>query len=248
MLLIAIVLVSSILSIASGIGIDGWQVLSGSDPSLTAVDISAKGDDVWILGNDGAIHYWSVSALTPDGDWQWIDESNGPRPSPYPIKQISATSNGCVWILDQKLNAAVYNRNAATWTSYPTYTPGPGYTVTSLCGKSCNYSQYTDTSQPGWVCSIGEDNDNWESYSSNIYRCVNNVQTGCYQVAGTATKIEAENSTRVIIVDSNKKMSLWNAGSWKQIPGTAGARATINKAQAFYIDASGNAYSANIIP
>jgi len=246
MLLIGIVLVSSVLSIASGIGIDGWTALSGSDPSLTAVDISAKGNDVYILGNDGAIHYWSVSALTPDGDWQWIDESNGQRQTTYPIKQIAATSDGCVWTLDQNKNISVYNSNAANWTSHQV---APGYDVIWVSGYNCSVFEVT-FNMAGWVCTVGE-NGLWEVYPSNaIYQCFHTSKTTSTltQYPGTAKQIDAENSTLIIIVDQNNNMLLWNAGSWKQIPGTAGARATINKSQAFYIDASGNAYSANITP
>jgi len=135
MLLIAIVLVSSVLSIASGIGIDGWVSIQGSDPTLTAVDISAKGNDTYILGSDGAIHFWSVSALTPDGDWQYVDESNGGRQTTGALVRIATTVDGCVWTVDNKNNIAVYDSNALGW---HTITGGPH--VTWIAAQYCNGS------------------------------------------------------------------------------------------------------------
>jgi len=275
MLLIAISLVSCILSIASGIGIDGWVALSGSDPSLTAVDISAKGDQVWILGNDGAIHYWSVSALTPDGDWQYIDESNGVRQTQYPIAHIGATLDGCVWTADQKGNISVYNSSISSWTSIP----GPN--VTWIAGRYCNESnvvtndssshygngntifyyqnktwtqQYSPDSttggsypSAGLVVGIVQSNQRYLTDSSSQIWSWNSPTTET-QMPGAGKQIDAESPTRIILVDPTNKMYLWNGGGWTQIPGTAGARATINRSQAFYIDGTGVVYSANITP
>jgi len=278
MLLIAIVLVSSILSSASAIGIDGWVSIQGSDPTLRAVDISAKGNQVWIIGSDGALHYWSVSALTPDGDWQWIDETNGQRTTPYPLKHIGATADGCVWTFDQRGNIARYNSSALGW---KTITGGPN--VTWISAQTCNISSvitntfsthyangnthfyyqngawtqlYTNdwTGGPypnsGITCAIGDNNEGWLTNSNgNIYSRapVSTTPAAWTQLSGLAKQIDAENGNLVIIVDFSGNMYLWNGGGWQGIPGGPAVRATINTAQAFYIDASGNAYSTNIV-
>jgi len=274
MLLIAIVLVSSILSIASGIGIDGWQPLSGSDPTLTAVDISAKGNQVWIIGSDGALHYWSVSALTPDGDWQWIDEDGGTRKTPYPLKHIGATLDGCVWTGDQKGNVALYNSSASNWTTIT------GLNVSWVSGLYCNSSIAVSTTpapagtgntdyyyqNKAWtqlfqvyfgtspscatIITIGDNNQAWLTNSnSQIFGLSPFTTQGTWVLMpGSARQIDADSGNRVIMIDPNGNMNLWNGGGWTGIPGGPAVRATINDAQAFYIDASGNAYSTNITP
>jgi len=274
MLLIPIVLVSSILSIASGIGIDSWTSIGGSDPSLRAVDISAKGDQVWILGSDGALHFWSVDALTPDGDWQWIDESNGQRTTPYPIARIGATVDGCVWSVDQKYNIAIYNSSALKW---KTITGAPN--VTWISGLYCN-SSFVVTNTPtggagntlyyglnnawteqwcanllgpfacaGIVAAIGESNTRWHVNSQDIIYQWTPSSTYPWTQPNNqlAKQIDAATPSRVIILDPSGNMLLWNGGGWTGIPGGPAVKATISRSQAFYIDAAGNPYSANII-
>jgi len=272
MLLISIVLVSSTLSIASGIGIDGWQPLIGSDPSLTAVDISARGNDVWIIGSDGALHYWSVSALTPDGDWQWIDESYGQRTTPGALKQIGATLDGCVWSANQHGNVALYNSSASNWTTIN------GLNVTWVSGLYCNTSVAVSTTpapagtgntdyvyqNKAWTqlyqvflgtspscattITLGDNNQAWLTNSkSQIFGLSPFSSAGTWVIEpGSAWQLDADGSN-VINVGPNGYMSLWNGGGWTGIPGGPAAKATINKSQAFYMDAKGNAYSANIV-
>jgi len=288
-MLLAIVLVSSILSIASGTGIDGWVALSGSDPSLRAVDISAKGNQVWILGNDGAIHYWSVSALTPDGDWQYVDESNGGRTTPYPIAHIGATLDGCVWTADQRGNIAIYNSNAAGWT---TITGGPY--ATWISGQYCNTAIAISNNRSTYNPSFNGTGNTIFYYANNKWTQVFNTDGslgGSYPSAGVAASIGE--TSQVFSIDSNQRLYFWpapsnstNPSTWNEvagaakqvdiedpnkvisvnpdntmsinngtnslyrhpIPGGPAVKASINKSQAFYIDAGGNVYSANLTP
>jgi hypothetical protein len=216
-----------------GLHFEGWTEVPGA-----AVEISAKGHEVWAINSAQQIYRWNNGGWThipgaavrvgasPDG-WSWVVNSvddiyrfnigtNSWNQIPGKLVQISAMSKDKALGVNRQGNIYLWENNA--WKQLP--------------------------GQATWAA-IGTDDERWVVNSGgHIYRWTHTTSDWT-RVPGVAVSVEAQNASRVIVTNGAGNMFAWQSGAWQLLPGEC-TRATIAHDHAYCVNSARNIFKSKV--
>jgi len=256
MLLIPITIIWGLVSVVDGVGIGNWiQMSSSSNPNIKGIDISAKNNDVYLLGNDSTIYWWNSV------DWIPVSQEGGPVAA---AAQIGAALDSCLWVVDKQGGLTVYNKNTSQWSSIPA-APSPlaqisgqycdralGVSTAATAGKILLYQNGGWSTMPGGVvnwAAIGECDERWVAGNDgDLWRWDTHALV-FYRPGGMSLQVDAQNATRIALANPpNGYAYISNGATWvNTVAGTA-IRASIGRTWTYYLSNTGVPYYATVTP
>lgn len=219
---IAIILTGFIITCCTA---QNWSQLQGS-----AVDISAKGNELWSINSGQNIYRWNGKnwdlkvgsavrvGASPDG-WTWVvnkadevyrwnlNKQNWDK-MPGALVQISAISKDRALGVNRNQNIFLWENNA--WTQLP------GLAI--------------------WAA-IGDGDERWVvNKQQSIFRWNHSTNTWD-QVPGAANNIDVQNPCRVIATNAAHQIYIWKNNNWQLITGS-GTRSTITEDEYYTVNSA----------
>jgi len=212
-----------------------WRQLQGKGN-----DISARGDEVWIVAQDRKIYRWSAD----DGDWQL---------QPGLADRIAASPDGSSWITSTNDDIYRMNVDTGSWETMP----GSMWQISAISKDSAIgvtrqnavYLWQNDAwhRQPipgngkgAWVC-IGEEDERWMVLiDRSIFRW-NHDQSDWVHMPGNAVRIDCQSPDKIVKTDADQFMHVWRKRDWVLLPGR-GVRATVGNKNVYTVAASGDLF------
>jgi len=255
-----------------------WTKLLGEYSS----SISAKGDELWSIKIDGQdcshtkIFHLSGSGWSEKTKGAECASNIAASPDGYAfvIRPKSASTNDVIRFNPSKqVWETVYNGkavfvNAASPSNFVTVetTNGdssglPGTVVQVLDGKS---KQIESAGIKNSYAAIGDDNEFWrleegegEYGLTTLHRFDNQrsvwVKQEVHEKMSSVIGLQVQSANRVIVIDYNNDVWMWNGSTWKQLNDPAFAQpkikcpwATINRKSVFCKDGRGEIYKLDV--
>jgi hypothetical protein len=206
-----------------------WTKLPGA-----AVEISAKGDQVWVVNNQRQVFRWNGA------DWDHIPGQ--------PFIKVAASPDGWAWAINTTNNVFRYNVDTKVWD----FLPGILAEISAMSrdralGIAKDYSIWvfekdigTWKQMPGGAtsCGIGDGDERWvvNEKTMQIFRW--NHATNVWDlIPGGASYVDVQNPCRVIVSNIHQQMFLRKNNAWIHLPGAAAkGRAGISEKHFFAVN------------
>jgi hypothetical protein len=217
-------LLTAIVAIES-LSFESWAQLPGA-----AVDVSAKGNELWVINSAQQIFRWK------DGAWVHM---------PGAAVKVGASPDGWSWVVNSADDIFRWNVNNNQWD----HIPGKLVQVSAIskdralgvnrAGGIFLWENNAWKQLPGgasWAA-IGDGDERWVVNSAgNIYRWNHEANTWTH-IPGGASNVDTQNADRVIVTNSAGNMYAWNNGVWQLLPGGC-TRATITNDYAYCVNSA----------
>jgi len=191
-----------------------WTLLPGA-----AVEISAKGNEVWVINSAQQIFRWD------GGNWQLM---------PGGAVRAGASPDGWSWVVNSADQIWRWNPNSKGWELMP-----GGLVQISAASKDralgVNRGQQIWLwENNGWKnlpgaatwAGIGDDDERWVINSAQQIWRWNHKSNNWDLMPGAAVNVDVQSPSRVIVTNAQNQMWIWQNNNWKLLTG-GGVRSSI---------------------
>jgi len=219
--------------------LSNWQGI----PPSTAVDISAKGNEVWIANAAQDVFRFDFVKR----DWVQLPGSI--------VVHVGASPDGWGWVVNTNNDVFRFNKDKGN-----TFEQIPGQKLVQISVASKDRALGVNKAGDIWLwennawkqlpgaatwAGIGVDDERWVvNAGQQIFRW-NKCRNDWDIICGAAVNIDVQNANRVIITNKEGVISVWKNNAWSVIvvPGTA-TRASINENMGFLVTPAQNIWFA----
>jgi hypothetical protein len=205
-----------------------WKRIPGR-----AVDISAKGNEVWAVNSQKRIYRFNGKAWTR---------------MPGQATRVAASQDGWTWTLNKPNELYRWNPTARAWARIPTC--APKCTLVQINALNRNRLVATGAAHGTWYwngktwrtlprahkyVAIGEGGEIWAITPTNDIHHWNRAKKDWDLMPGKAVNIDVQDKNKVIVTGVNQRLYMWKNNRWNVLPGI-GKRATVGHHHAYVVN------------
>jgi len=212
--------------------LSNWQGIPGA-----AVDISAKGNEVWVANAGQDVFRFDFVKR----DWVKLPGSA--------VRSVGASPDGWGWVVSREDNVYRFNKDKGVFEQIL------GQPLVQISAASKDRALGVNKAGDIWLwennawkqlpgnamwAGIGVDDDRWVVNSIHqIFRWNKNINNWDL-MPGSAVNVDVQNANRVILTNKEQLMYVWKNGAWNYLTGATATKSSLNENMGFYVNKEQN--------